>query len=202
MNPASFVGQLLGVALAIWFLFFRKRAMPNFQKWAFSFGLSLLFLLAMIGLGALIETSEGTDIDAQLQSGLDTKLHKRVGGTWDVGVGTSAQIWRFVSHRELIGEIAEARRESGMISVKGSYKTDWHNDTDKKFNVTYHLRFLDSNDLEIAQYIPYGRGLEFILLPAATKEVSGIFEIKVGNLEAANSISSMRIYASFDEVDE
>ena len=203
LNPASFIAQLLGVTLAIWFLVFRKKAISNFQKWAFSFGLSLLFLLAMIGLGFLIETSDRTGIDLQLQSRLDTELHKQAGGTWpDVGVGTSEQIWRFVSHRELIGEIAERRRELEMIAVKGAYKLHWQNDTDKEFNVLYELRFFDSSNLQIARYKPYGRGLEFILFPVASKEDSGTFEIKVDNLEAANSISSMRVYASFDEVDE
>lgn len=55
MDPGSFVGKLIGVTIAIWFLFYRKRKMSNPKKWGLSSMFALLFLLAMFGLGALIQ---------------------------------------------------------------------------------------------------------------------------------------------------
>ena len=88
-----------------------------------------------------------------------------------------------------------------MIAVKGAYNINWHNETEKKLQVNYHLRFWDANKLEIARYDP-GSGFEFVILLENSKEISGTFEIKVDNLEAANSISSMQVYASFEEMEE
>ena len=240
MDIAIFIGKLLGIALAIWFLFYKKRKMPNLQKWGLSLGFSLLFLLAMFGLGAMIglEALIPKNIDGKSQLGLNTELHKQktdsmtwkdmttsdvflelsseerekvanhypnsclFRGGWEVGsekICTTEEIWRFVSHRELTGKVAEARRELGMIAVKGAYKIDWYNETEKKLQVNYNLRFWDADKLEIARY-DLGRGFEFVILPENSKEISGTFEIKVDNLEAANSISSMQVYASFEEV--
>ncbi len=55
MDLGSFVGRLIGVTVAIWFLFYRKREMTNPKKWGLSLMFALLFLLAMFGLGALIQ---------------------------------------------------------------------------------------------------------------------------------------------------
>ncbi len=244
MDVAIFVGKLLGITLAIWFLFYKKKEMPNLQKWGLSLGFSLLFLLAMFGLGAMIglEALIPKNIDGKSQSGLNTELHKQktdsmtwkdmttsdiflelsneerekvanhypnsclFRGGWKVGSGkicTTEEIWRFVSHRELTGKVAEARRELGMIAVKGAYKINWHNETEKKLQVNYDLCFWDANKLEIARYDPRS-GFEFVIFPADSadsKEISGTFEIKVDNLEAANSISSMQVYASFKNID-
>ena len=243
MDVAIFVGKLLGIALAIWFLFYKKKEMPNLQKWGLSLGFSLLFLLAMFGLGAVIglEALISKNIDGKSQSGLNTELHKQktdsmtwndqkvttsdvflvlskeerekvanhypnsclFRGGWEVGSGkicTTEEIWRFVSHRELTGKVAEARRELGMIAIKGAYKIDWYNETEKKLQMNYDLHFWDANKLEIARYDP-GSGFEFVILPENSKEISGTFEIKVDNLEAANSINSMQVYASFKNID-
>ena len=197
MNPASFLGQLLGVTLGIWVLFFRKRAIPTYQKWAFSFGLSLLFLLAMTGVGVLIQRVE-PEAERRLKSTLETALHKQEGGRWEIGVGTSEDTWRFVSHRELVGALAERRGEVGMTAVKGSYRIDWFNETDKEYRVSYDLRFLDSNDLEIARSRSRPK---FVLPPTASRETSGTFEIRVDNIHAANLVEWMDVFASFDEVD-
>ena len=240
MDTAIFIGKFLGITLAIWFLFYKKRDMPNLQKWGLSLGFSLLFLLAMFGLVSLIglEALISKNIDEKPQSGLNTELHKQktdsmtwkdvtksdvflelsseerekvanhypnsclFRGGWEVGsekICTTEEIWRFVSHRELTGQVAEARRELGMIAVKGAYKIDWYNEIEKKLQVSYTLYFQDDNELEIARYNP-GSGFEFVILPENSKEISGTFEIKVDNLEAANSIRSMSVGASFEEV--
>ena len=207
MDIAIFIGKLLGITLAIWFLFYKKKEMPNLQKWGLSLGFSLLFLLAMFGLGAMmgLETLIPKNIDGKSQSGLNTELKENKRGCWEVGAGEICEedIWRFISHRELTGKVAEAQRELGMIAVKGAYKINWHNETKKKLQVNYHLRFWDANKLEIARYDP-GSGFEFVIFPADSadsKEISGTFEIKVDNLEAANSISQMRVFASFKKID-
>ena len=86
-----------------------------------------------------------------------------------------------------------------MIVVKGAYKINWYNETGKRLRVNYNLRFWDINKLEIARYNP--RSSEFVILPSVPKEISGNFELKVDNLDTANSISRMRIFASFQKID-
>ena len=87
-----------------------------------------------------------------------------------------------------------------MIVVKGAYKINWYNETEKRLRVNYNLRFWDANKLEIARHNP-GIGSEFVILPSVPREISGTFEFKVDNLEAANSIGLMRVFASFEKID-
>ncbi len=189
MYTAIYVGKLLGIVPAIWFLFYQKKVMPDLQKWRWNFGISLLFLFAVFGCG-------------KLQSGLNTELRKEETGCWKVDAREICNdaIWRFISHRELRGKVAETRREVGMIAVKGAYKINWYNETGKRLRVNYGLRFWDANKLEIARHNPRG-GSEFVILPSVPKEISGTFELKVDNLDAANSISRMRVFASFQKID-
>ncbi|MCY3868768.1 MAG: hypothetical protein OXG87_04370 [Gemmatimonadetes bacterium] len=111
MDLTIFVGKFLGIVLAIWFLFYQKKVIPDFQKWRWNFGISLLFLFAVFGCG-------------KLQSGLNTELRKEEIGCWKVDAREICNdaIWRFISHRELMGKVAEMRREVGMIVVKGHIK--------------------------------------------------------------------------------
>ena len=99
MDTAISVGKLLGIALAIWFLFYQKKVMPDIQKWRWNFGISLLFLFTVFGCG-------------KLQSGLNTELRKEETGCWKVDAKEICNdaIWRFISHRELTGKVAEMRR--------------------------------------------------------------------------------------------
>ena len=82
MGIGIFIGKLLGITLVIWFLFYKKKEMPNLQKWGLSLGFSLLFLLAMFGLGAMmgLEALIPKNIDGKSQSGLNTELKKIKGG--------------------------------------------------------------------------------------------------------------------------
>ncbi len=134
---------------------------------------------------------------------LNTQIHEEKDGEWVVENGTVACekiVWRFISHRELVGDTAEKRRESGMVGVMGTYKFTLENKSKKEIKVKYHLYFFDKNDLEICYYPQYGRVVT--LSPDESREISNTFEVTVGNVRVANSIVIMNPSASFTEVDK
>ena len=133
-----------------------------------------------------------------LEPKLDTEPKGSKNSYWEVSSGKiylKNKIWRFISNRPL----TDQQGVSGTIRIKGAYTLIWNNKTGKTLDVNYHLRFWDANRFNIAHYDP-GEGVEFTILPSdSTKKVEGNFEIKVDNLEVAESIKSMRVYASFAE---
>ena len=186
MSPSGFFGQISATTLVVWSLICIWKEMPNPKQWGLNSGISLLFFLAIFGCG-------------KAHGELNTTLHRQAGGEWKAGVGYSEIIWRFISHRKLTGAMSERRRELGMISVKGTYKIDWYNETGETLQVNYRFRFWDSDNLEITRS---SFSSNFTISPTEPKETKGTFEIKVDDLEVANSINSLRVYASFDEVEE
>lgn len=114
------------------------------------------------------------------------------------GVEVKKILWRFVSHRELSGKVAEARQQSGMHEVQGAYALVWKNSTTQKYKITYGLGFVDSKDLWLA----FTKSKEYVLLPSSEKEMSDIFTIKVDDISVANMAKRMVVIASFEEMNE
>ena len=169
----------------------------GFRKWQVGLGLLLLSILAVYGLISLLRAVQGPENTflTKVFSGLDTSVRDDGEGEWESGVYVSERIWRFVSHRKLTGKRYEVRGEYGMTAVKGAYRIQWHNPTESNLKVDYSFRFLDSSELEVARY-RYRDLPDFRLTPGDSTKTSGTFEILVDNIEAANSIHTMSIFAS------
>ena len=104
VDIAIFIGKLLGITLVIRFLFYKKKEMPNLQKWGLSLGFSLLFFLAMFGLLAMIglEALIPKNIDGKSQSGLNTELHKQK---------TDSMTWKDMTTSDIFLKLSNEERE-------------------------------------------------------------------------------------------
>ena len=168
--------------------------MPKRQIAIIAAGLVILVVAIMVAFLYLV----GDEIDGAFKAKLNTAHHEEEGGTWQNGVELTKKLWRFVSHRELSGKVAEARRQAGTHIVQGAYTIVWKNSTIQKFKIEYQLGFVDPKGLELAWVKPR----EIILLPSAEKESGGIFTIKVDDISVANMATKMIISASFEDMNE
>ena len=141
---------------------------------------------------------ERDDIAGAFKSKLNTAHHEEEGGGWHNGVELKRKLWRFVSHRERSGKVAEARGRAGIHIVQGAYSIVWKNSTTRKFKVEYQLGFKDSKGLELA----WTKSRDLILLPSSEKETSRIFTIDVDDISVANIAKRMDVHASFEDMNE
>ena len=156
------------------------------------------FVVLVVVINVAFLYLEGDDITGAFKTKLNTVHHEEEGGTWQNGVELKKKLWRFVSHRELYGTVAEARRKAGMHIVQGAYSIVWKNGTTLKFKVEYQLGFLDSKDLKLA----WTKSRDLILLPSSEKETSSIFDIEVDDISVANMAKRMVVSASFEEMNQ
>ena len=138
----------------------------------------------------------GDEIDGAFKTKLNTQHHEEERSGFQNGVELTKRLWRFVSHRELSGKVAERRRQSGMQIVQGAYTIVWKNSTIQKFKIEYRLGFVDSKGLELAWVKPR----EIILPLSAEKESGGIFTIIVDDISVANMATEMIVSASFENM--
>lgn len=139
---------------------------------------------------------EGDELAGALKTKLNTQHNEEERGGFGNGVELTKVLWRFVSHRELSGNLAERRLQAGMHVVQGAYAIVWKNSTNQKFKIKYQLGFEDSKGLELA----WVRRREVILLPSSEKESDGIFTIEVDDISVANMATEMVVSASFENM--
>ncbi len=139
---------------------------------------------------------DGDELAGAFKTKLNTQHHEEERGGFGNGVELTKFLWRFVSHRELSGKVAEARRQAGIHVVQGAYAIVWKNSTIQKFKIEYQLGFVDSKGLELAWVEPR----EVILLPSSEKESDGIFTIEVDDISVANMATEMIVSASFENM--
>lgn len=154
--------------------------------------LSVVLILCLIASLTLLHCSKGTEPER-----LNTKGHEELGGYWEDVLDGRMRVhevaWRFLSHKE----------EEGKIVVTVSYNLTFTNATSKTVTIKYYLHFYDREDFLIAE----GGRLEsdwvwgFSVEPNRSRERPGTVEIDVANVGVANSITTMKVWASFKEVE-
>ena len=111
--------------------------MPKRQLALIAAGLVIL----VVAINVAFLHLEGDEIAGAFKTKLNTAHHEEEGHRWQNGVELKKILWRFVSHRERSGKVAEARGQAGTHIVQGAYQMFWKNSTNLKHKIVYQLGF-------------------------------------------------------------
>lgn len=119
---------------------------------------------------------------------LNTLPHSASGTSWDNSPISGDTEWRFVSHKNL----------SGDIEVTGAWSLTLKNPSSTDYQVTIgRLVFEDTQGFQIAEYAPI-LGVETVTVEAGKDNLrKGNFTITLASISLANSITRMGVWASF-----
>ena len=133
-------------------------------------------------------TEPTLDITAKTHEGYTWPIRRWDGDNWiDTGDKlTVSWTWRFISHLE---------RDDGGVLIKGGYTLELSNpsDNDVEFRLNKFF-FKDKDGIPIYEYTFYD--IERLVSANGTARYSGTFEIDLDNIDIANQITEMTLWAS------
>jgi bacillolysin len=141
----------------------------------------------VVGNSAGSSTAELTVVVVQTPV-LDTRAHDLAGGCWTPDAGdvcTDEEHWRFTGSRE----------QGGSLLVNGLYEGVWTNRTSVGFEASYEFHLLNATGDEIVGIQQHAVTLD----PEESVRISEAFSFRVSDMERANEISELQVWASFTQ---